>query len=230
MRPEPVGREERAFDVRADHARERAVRRHRPHRLDDRALGRGDERRLIRRDAAFEQRSSGDVVVARGGGEEVDAAVAVHLQVYEAGHCDPSARAAGEADVDDRPVDNLDVALNELAAHQCSLNIKPHASAPLTEPPATSSRSFAVAGSTPASSETSATLASPPAAARAASTSSSGLPLASTMFRRARSRNFAFSGTTPTIRPAYVRPRRIIAAVEIVFRMSFCAVPAFSRV
>ena len=27
-----------------------------------------------------------------------------------------------------------------------------------------------------------------------------------------------------------MRPRRIIVTVEIVFRMSFCAVPAFSRV
>src|SRR5262249_44720776 len=151
-------------------------------------------------------------------------------QVDEARHRDPAARAAGEADVDDRAFDDLDVARHELAAHQGSLNIESHVSAPVTEPPATSSRSFAVVGSTPASSATSATRASPPDPASAASTSSSGFPLASTTLRRARSRSFALSGTTPTISPAYVRPSRIIVAVEIAFRTSFCAVPAFNRV
>ena len=64
----------------------------------------------------------------------------------------------------------------------------------------------------------------------ASSTCSSDAPLASTTLRRARSRSFALAGVTPTIRPPYVRPSRIIVTVEIVLRTSFCAVPAFSRV
>ena len=75
-----------------------------------------------------------------------------------------------------------------------------------------------------------ATFVSPPEAASAASTSSPGAPVASRTMLRTRSRSLSFAGTTPTIRPSYVLPRRIMDTVEIVLRTSFCAVPAFSRV
>ena len=42
--------------------------------------------------------------------------------------------------------------------------------------------------------------------------------------------SFSFAARTSTIRSPYVLPSRIIATVEIVFRTSFCAVPALSRV
>ena len=43
-------------------------------------------------------------------------------------------------------------------------------------------------------------------------------------------RNFSFVAGMSVIRFEYTRPRRIITPVEIVLRMSFCAVPAFIRV
>ena len=48
--------------------------------------------------------------------------------------------------------------------------------------------------------------------------------------RRTRSRSFSFAGDDADHQAAYVFPSRIIETVEIVFRTSFCAVPAFSRV
>ena len=48
--------------------------------------------------------------------------------------------------------------------------------------------------------------------------------------RRARARELLVRGATSTIRFPKVFPSRIIVTVEIVFRTSFCAVPALSRV
>src|SRR5262249_4147740 len=141
------------------------------------------------------------------------------LEVDEPGHRNPSRRPAGERDLDDDAVAHLDVAGNELPADEGRFDAEPHGCAPsaeLTEPPALSSRSRAVAASTPASSDTSATRASPAEPASAASTSASDAPLAYMMLRRARARSLSFSGTTPIIRPPYVRPRRTIVTVEIV--------------
>ena len=87
-----------------------------------------------------------------------------------------------------------------------------------------------VGGVEPVSSETIATFASPSAASSAASTSASETSVASATARRARARSFALLATTSTIRFPYVRPSRTIVTVEIVFRTSFCAVPAFIRV
>jgi hypothetical protein len=73
-------------------------------------------------------------------------------------------------------------------------------------------------------------LALPSAAASASSTSSAVAPVAAATIARARARSFSFAARTSTMRFPYVRPRRTIAAVEIVLRTSFCAVPALSRV
>src|SRR5205823_899963 len=233
MGSEPLRREKWPLHVGADDARRGPVRRHRAQRVQHRALGRGDERRLERGDAALEQRGARAFVVRGRGGQEVDAGVAVHLEVDKTGHRDTAAPPPGETHRDDGSVLDLDVPENELSADERSFDAEPHAlppSAIRTEPPAPSSRSRAIDGSIPARSDTSATRASPPAAASASSTSCSSAPLASWTFLRARSRSLAFSGATPTINPANVRPRRIIVTVEIALRTSFCAVPAFRRV
>ena len=47
---------------------------------------------------------------------------------------------------------------------------------------------------------------------------------------RTRARSLSFVASTSTIRFPYVLPSRIIEIVEIMFRTSFWAVPAFSRV
>ena len=48
--------------------------------------------------------------------------------------------------------------------------------------------------------------------------------------RRTRARSFSFVAETSTMRLPNVLPRRIIEIVESMFRTSFCAVPALSRV
>ena len=117
--------------------RPRAVRRDRPQCIDERALRRGDERRLVRGHAGEEQRLARANVVLRRRGEEVDAPEAVHLQVDEAGHRDAATCAAGETDVDDDAVLDVDVASDELATDERGLDPEPHRPAPsatLTEP------------------------------------------------------------------------------------------------
>src|SRR5579884_510245 len=233
MRSEPLGREERPFEVRADDSWGDALRRQRADRVDERVLGRGDERRLVRGHADLEQRFARLLVLIARRREEVDAREPVHLQVDEPGHRDPAARRGREAYLDDAAVRDLDVAGQERPPDDGSFDSEPHLAPPTaaaTEPPAPASRSRASLASMPARSETSATRASPSAAASAASTSASLAPLASATFRRARSRSFAFPGSTATISPPNVRPRRIIVTVEIAFSTSFCAVPALRRV
>src|SRR5690242_1273071 len=231
VRARAVGRKERSFDMRPEDPRPLRARRHRAQSLDRRLLRRSDEGGLVRGHAGEQQCLARAAVVVARGGEEVDPAVAVHLKVDEAGNRDPAARPTGETERDDAPVLDVDVAGDELPANQCSLDAEPHWPAAFrTEPSDASSLERAASASTPASSETSATRASPAAAASASSTRSSEAPLASTTLRRARSRSLSFAGATPTIKPPYVRPSRIIVTVEIVLRTSFCAVPAFSRV
>src|SRR6185503_19224609 len=180
-------------------------------------LGRRDEGRQVRGDARLEQRLAATGVAVGVGAHEVDAAEAVHLEVDEAGDGDAAAAvAAHQAVLGDHTVGDLDVAGHEGAVDERGFDSEPHRStAAATCPPDCSSRSRAVAASMPASSATTATLALPSASARARSASSSLTPVA----RR-----------TTTIRPSYVLPSRIIATVEIVFRTSFCAVPALSLV
>ena len=62
VRAEPDRREERAFEVRADHARADRLTRNLRQRGDELGLGRGDQRRLERGDAALEQRLAGPPV------------------------------------------------------------------------------------------------------------------------------------------------------------------------
>ncbi len=102
VRARPLGREERALEVGAEHARAaarpRAGARAAPRRSS--LSGRGDERRLVRRHAGEQQRLAGARVVLGRRGEEVDSAVAVHLHVDEAGDRDPAARGGREPDLE----------------------------------------------------------------------------------------------------------------------------------
>ena len=77
-------RQERALEVRAEHARADAVGRHRAQRGEDLVLGRGDERRLERGRAGRQHRLAGARVAVAVGVDEVDAGEAVDLEVDEA--------------------------------------------------------------------------------------------------------------------------------------------------
>ncbi|EAU66013.1 hypothetical protein STIAU_4818 [Stigmatella aurantiaca DW4/3-1] len=76
----------------------------------------------------------------------------------------------------------------------------------------------------------SATFTSPPAAARSRWASAGESSVSSATMRAARARSFAFVGRTSTIRPRYTLPRQMKAVVVRALRISFVAVPAFSRV
>src|SRR2546427_1081706 len=97
-------------------------------------------------------------------------------------------------------------------------------------PPAADKRERAPAASMPQRSMRIATFAFPPASRSAASTSSGRRSVSSRTMRDARPRSFAFAGMTPTIRPRYVWPSRVNTPVLIMFSVTFCAVPALSRV
>src|SRR5262249_52190975 len=73
-----------------------------------------------------QERLSRTAVVVAGGREEVDAAVPVHLEIDEAGDRDTAARSAREAERDDPPALDVDVAGNELAPHESGLDPEPH--------------------------------------------------------------------------------------------------------
>ncbi len=96
--------------------------------------------------------------------------------------------------------------------------------------PAASSFARASDESIPASRETMATLASPSADESARSTCSGEAPVADPTMRLTRARSFSFVAETSTMRLPKVLPSRIIETVESVFKTSFCAVPALSRV
>src|SRR5690348_12206005 len=101
--------------MRAQHPRPCAVRRERAERVDERVLRRGDERRLVGGDARREQRLSSSLVVVGSGGQEVDAAEPVHLDVDEAGYGDAApAETVAETDLDDHAVLDRDVTRDEL--------------------------------------------------------------------------------------------------------------------
>jgi len=123
---QPLGREERPLEMRAEHARRGAVLRNLAQRRDELFLGRRDEGRLIGGDTRAQQRLA-DAPVALGvSGEEVDADEAVHLKVDEAGRRDPAPVPAVEPASDDPPIRDLDVAGNELAAEQRRFDSEPH--------------------------------------------------------------------------------------------------------
>ena len=102
-------REERAFEVRAEHARADVVRRQLPQRRDQRFLGCGDERRLEGRRARREQRLPHAQVARPVGRHQVHAGEAVDLQVDETGRRDPAPGAAGEPDAADQAIVDLHV-------------------------------------------------------------------------------------------------------------------------
>src|SRR4029453_16660302 len=185
----------------------------------------------MRGPAGFEQRLARAPVAVRVGVEEIDAAEAVDLEIDEPGCGDPTPVRARQTESHDPPVGDLDVARQQPALDERSFDPEPHRpSAVRTFPPASRSRSRAVGASTPARSVTIATFASPPAASSASSTSSAGAPVAVRTILRTRARSFSFSAPTSTIRFPNFFPSRIIEIVEMAFRTSFWAVPAFSRV
>src|SRR5262249_15250647 len=152
VRAGALGREKRALEMRPENAGPETDLGHLAERLDRRRLRRGDERRLVRRDASEEQRLARPRVILPRRRKEVDSAVAVGLEVDEAGNGAFPARPVGETDRLDPAVLNLDVAAHELAADKRSFDTKSHAvsAAFRTEPPAASSRSRAASASTPA--------------------------------------------------------------------------------
>ena len=129
MRPHPIGREERPLEVGAQHAGTR-LGRHGLQCLDRRRLGRGDERRLVRGDAGKQERLARTLVVVRWGGEEIDASVAVDLEIDEARDRNAPSRTSGETDGGDPPVFDLDIPGDELAANECRLDSQPHTGTP----------------------------------------------------------------------------------------------------
>ena len=137
---EPARREERAFEVRPEHARATSGRleRNRAQRGDEIGLAGGDERRLERGHPGLEQRVGGLAVPVRIRAEEVDAREAVHLQVDEARDRDAAA-AALEADRDDDAVLDLDVARLEPAVDEARLHAQPHCSSAFRTTPLTPS-------------------------------------------------------------------------------------------
>src|SRR6185436_2499443 len=160
----------------------------------------GDQRREVGRHAGLEERLAGGRESVGVRTEEVDAREPVHLQVDEAGHGD-SATDAVEADGLDPAAVDRDVAGDEAAVDERSVDAQPHGpSAFRTTPPARASRSRAVEVSTPASSVTIATFASPSDASSAAATSVEDAPVASSTIRRTRPRSLSFVATTSTIR------------------------------
>jgi hypothetical protein len=67
VRSRAIGREERPLEVRAEDARARCIRRHRPQRLDGHLLRRRDERRLVGGHAGEQQcLARAAVIVPRG--------------------------------------------------------------------------------------------------------------------------------------------------------------------
>ena len=94
----------------AEHARRGAVLRHLGERCEQRLFGGGDERGLVRGDAALEQRPARTTVAVRIRGEEVDTGEPVHLQVDEPGRRDAFAVRGAQPDRCDAAVGKLDVA------------------------------------------------------------------------------------------------------------------------
>src|SRR5207245_365291 len=126
-------------------------------------------------------------------------------------------------------------AIRAVGAVDASAEQRAHArpcspSATARSPFAAVSRVRAAAESMPQRSIRMATLAFPSASCRAAPTRSSEHPVSSRTIRAARARSFSFVVTTPTIRPRYVWPSWMNTPVLIMFSVTFCAVPALSRV
>src|SRR5262249_25629371 len=125
MRAEPLRREERAVEMRTDDLRPAVRRWHLAQRVEQHLLRRGDERRLVRGYSEREKRLARAPVVVTARRQEVDAGEAVHLQRDEARHGNAAPACRGQADADDAPVIDLDVAGKQLAAHERGFDAEP---------------------------------------------------------------------------------------------------------
>ena len=179
VRAEAGGGEERPLEVGAEDPRAVIPVRDRAQRADHVLLGRGDERRQVRRDAGLEERLAGGGEAVRVRAEEVDARRTRS----------PGGRRSREPRCRDTPGSSPTAEMtppssatspgSEPSVDERSLDAEPHrSSASRTTPPAASSRARAAAASMPATSATIATFASPSASASAASTRSSDAPVA----------------------------------------------------
>jgi hypothetical protein len=92
------------------------------------------------------------------------------------------------------------------------------------------SLSRAAAGGSPVSPVTMAVLTSPSAASSSRPAAARSAPVADATIRRARSRSLALAARRSTMRLPKVRPVRTITSVDNALTMTFCTVPAFSRV
>lgn len=123
---EPGGREERSFQVAAEHARTDIALRHGAHRVEQLRLRRPHERRPERRDAAREERLTCAAIAVEVSPGEVDPAEAVHVEVDEARDRDPRAPPARNTDACDTAGVDLDVARHEHAVDHRRLDSQPH--------------------------------------------------------------------------------------------------------
>src|SRR5216684_3930740 len=126
MRPEPLRRDERPLEMRADDVRCGAVLRNLVQRRRQLVLGRRDEGRLIGGHTAREQRFARSPVTLSVGREEVDAREPVDLQVDETRSSDSGSVRRTQADSRDLTVGNLDVAGNEPALDERGLYSQSH--------------------------------------------------------------------------------------------------------
>ena len=102
-----------------------------------------------------EQRLARRLVAGGVSGSEVDSAVAVHLQVDEAGCGDAAALLRWEADGEDASVHDLDVAAEQVAVDDRGLDAQPHGAASRGTPnvgPPSAATAWRTASGTPASS------------------------------------------------------------------------------
>ncbi len=127
MRPEPLRRDERALEMRADDVRRGTVQRHLVQRRRQLVFGRGDERRLVGGHAAREQRLARFAVALGVGREEVDACEPVDLQVDEPGSGDSVSVRRAHADACDATVNHVDVAGNQVPVDECCPDAESHA-------------------------------------------------------------------------------------------------------
>ena len=88
--PETVFRQERPLEMNAEDARAADAGRHVAQRCQELLLGRRDERRQVRRDAALEQRLACTAIAVRVGAHQVDACEAVDLEIDEPRNGDPA--------------------------------------------------------------------------------------------------------------------------------------------
>ena len=128
----PARRQERAFEVEAEHPVRAAIGCGCPalERPAQHLGRRARQRRLERGHAGCRQGASGGSVAARSGRQEVDPREAVDLQVHEAGHRQPGRARRRESHRSDAPVLDLHIAGHLGAAHERRPDAEPHRPSP----------------------------------------------------------------------------------------------------